>query len=71
MPGHPAQSHSTQNDKIANEKMRRDVSESRRILERFIEAFAIGMNTQGTINGDIVSGELYERLEEAEADGQR
>ena len=60
-----------QNEKIANEKMRRDVNESWSLIDRFIEGFAIGMNTQGTVNGDMVSGELDERMEEAEADGQQ
>ena len=36
--------------------MRRDVNESRSLLDRFIDGFAIGMNTQGTVNGDMVSG---------------
>ena len=71
MPGYPAQSHSRQNDKIANEKMRRDVNESRSLLDRFTEGFAIGSNTQGTVNGDMMSGELDGRLEEAEADRQQ
>ena len=51
--------------------MRRDANESWSLIDRFIEGFAIGMNTQGTVNGDMVSGELDERMEEAEADGQQ
>lgn len=51
--------------------MRRDVNENGSLLDRCIDGFAIGMNTQGTVNGDMVSGELDERMEEAEADGQR